>query len=706
VATAPFQLLMDIAPIASAVRVSSTVTVTTTAAHNLTTGAYVQVGNITGAAGTSMAGMFPITVTSGSAFTYTAAGSAGTATVGSAFVAVDLLNPPINLAAGTARQQAMVAIPESLQMSANGDGSGSQMSLEVMQETTPAAGPWFNSIPDNTRIRLVEKDTGTVPTAADVRFIGVVAALTSRLTGSGQGTMTLLDLGDANYLLDKVGVFGKPGSSRTVNGSKFTSSGSTVTVAFSQAHGFVQGQPIKVGGVMLGGTTGGYTGVRRIASVPDAKTITYAATASAGTGARTTQCSFSRVGLAIDRIQITGRYPDLNLQDGDTITLSPPSSISGFTDIPTLRRYLRGTYSGASVQKSGANSVTVIFPGVLGGNWGTFSGYGDVSAVGYVSDVNDGGQLLVTLAGGLTEDATVEQLLGAVNNFKQDDYALQRTFNTAGTASIAGGTSYVNQEAIQFASTSLRSALDTVVETFSGDAKERRYYVGLGDPGTLVYQLVDPTAKPTYANAPYAITTDAGAGNPNTTTAKATVAPFNLTVSYDHETTKNVMMSVPALSGTTYTSVFSYDDLVDSTGTAIFATRSGPVFDNVVDYPTAVRNPGAAIQRAAIAYMTERHKPLLSGQFTLRGAGTAAFNQYGFSSGYAQTGASTFALVSRWEPGQWVEVTSAGLGLSGYYRVEQVDWSLEPGSFTQVINVSFNRKNPSDVATLIATQNK
>jgi hypothetical protein len=703
-ATAPFQLWIDLANVASAVRVSSTVTITTSAEHGLTSGAYVEVGNTTGAAGTSMVGVYQVTVTSGSAFTYTSAGSAGTAVVGSAFIANDLLNPPINFTAGTNRQQAMVVPLDSLNLSANGDGSGSEMSFSVMQEDTPSLGPWFLKIPDNARVRLCQKDTGTAPTSADVRFLGVVASLTSQLTGSGQGTMTNVTLGDANYLLDRVGVFGKPGASRTVPGSKFSVSGTTATVAFNQVHGFVVGQPIKVGGVLLGGTADGFTGIRRVLTVPTTKTLTYAVTAgTTNTAARTTQCSFAQVGLARDRINVTGRYANLNLLDGDTITLSPPTSISGFTDSATLIRYLRGTYSGNAVIRTSANSLTVVFPAPLTGSWGTFTGFGDISAVGYVSDANAGGELLVTIPGGLNEDASVQELLSTTNAFHDEDYSLQRTFNTAGTANIIGGTAYVNQEAIQFPSTSLRSALDTIVETFGGDAKERRYYVGLD--GTLNYKLVDGTAKPTYATAPLAIITS-GAGDPNTTSAQATIAPYSLSVGWDHETTKNVMMTIPSTSGTPFTSVFEYDDLVDATGTAIFTTRSGPILDEVVDYPTAVKNPGAAIQRASVAYFTERHKPLLSGQFTLRGAGTAAFNAYGFSAGYAQTGLATFALVSRWEPGQWVEVTSAELGLAGLYRVEQVEWSLEPGSYVQVITVRFNRKNPSDLATLIATQTK
>jgi len=560
-------------------------------------------------------------------------------------------------------------------------------------------------VPDNTRVRLVQKDTGTIAAVADRRFLGVIANIGVQLTGSGQGTLSTVILGDANYVLDRVGVFGKPGASRTVNGSKFTVSGTTATVAFNQVHGFVVGQPIKVGGVLQGGTNGGFTGVRRVASVPNTKTITYTVgSGTTNTAQRSAQVSYARVGLATDRISVTGRFPDINLLDGDTVTLSPPSGISGFSDSATLTRYLRGTYSGSQVLRTSSNSITVIFPAPLNGTWGTFTGFGDISAVGYVSDVNDGGQLLVTLPGGLTEDATVKQLLSTTNAFHTDDYTLQRTFNTAGTAGVAGGTVYVNQDAIQFPSTSLRSALDTVVETFGGDAKERRYYIGLD--GALVYQLVDTAAKPTFATAPLSITTDSGAGNPNTTSAKATIAPYSLTVNWDYETTKNVMMSIPSLSGTAITGVFQYDDLVDATGTAIFTARSGPIFDAVVEYPTAVKNPAAQMQRASIAYFTERHKPLLSGQFTLRGAGTQSFNAYGFSAGYRQTGASTFALVDRWEPGQWVEVVSASLGLSGMYRIEQVDWSLEPGSYTQIITVYFNRKNPSDLAALIAGQTK
>jgi len=195
-----------------------------------------------------------------------------------------------------------------------------------------------------------------------------------------------------------------------------------------------------------------------------------------------------------------------------------------------------------------------------------------------------------------------------------------------------------------------------------------------------------------------------GAGTPDTTTGKATVPPYNLSVNWDHSAIKNAQFTLPAAGGgVPLTTVLAYTDMYDDDGVRVFANRDGaPVFDDVVDFPGASNNQGAQVKRAAAAYFIERYKPMLSGQFTLRGAGTAAHNLNGFSAGYAQTGASTFALVSRWEPGQWVEITAAGLGLSGLYRVEQVDWSLEPGSYTQIITVTFNRRNPSDLASLIA----
>ena len=705
-ATAPYQLWIDLAPIASAVRVSSTVTITTSSSHGLTTGAYVQVGNTTGAAGTSMVGVYSVTVTSGTVFTYTAAGSAGTATSGSAFIAYDLLNPPINYTAGTARQNAMIADITTLNLSSNGDGSGSTMSFDILQEVTPAVGPWFNLVPDNTRIRLVDTDTGATPssTASDVFFLGVLDSVNSQLNGSGQGTRTTVQLSDANVVLDRIAVFGKTGAARTIESAQRNSN--TVTYTTTVDHGFLTGQSIKVSGV-LGGGTAGFNGTYQITST-GGRTFTAANTGANASSAGTADAAFSRDGKSNDWIVVTsvGAGSKFFIQSGDTVRLRR-GGLSGFGDSTTLRYMVDTTFSGSDVVRVSDSQIKCRLRRPYANTWGTFTSNGKIFSSGVARDATQQpGQVTVTIPGGLSETQAVANLLALTNQYKSTDYPLQRVLSTSGTANIVGGTVYANGPAIQFASCSLRSALDTVIETYAGsDVKERRYYVDLA--GTLNYKLVDAAAKPTYASAPYSIIVT-GAGTPNTTTGKATVAPYNLSVNWDHSTIKNAQFTLPAAGADApLTTVLAYSDMYDEDGARVFATRSGaPVFDEVVDFPGASNNQGAQIARAAAAYFIERYKPMLSGSFTLRGAGTAAHNNLGFSAGYAQTGASSYALVSRWEPGQWVEITAAGLGLSGYYRVEQVDWSLEPGSYTQIITITFNRRNPSDLASLIANLKK
>ena len=158
-------------------------------------------------------------------------------------------------------------------------------------------------------------------------------------------------------------------------------------------------------------------------------------------------------------------------------------------------------------------------------------------------------------------------------------------------------------------------------------------------------------------------------------------------------------------------SVISYTDPLQNSGgtvsagtaTQVYTTRAGaPMLETVVDFPSATAD---LIEVAAAAWFKERHQPLLSGSLELRGSGTAAHNTLGFFKGYYQSGASTFALTA-WAPGQFVDITAATLNLSGLYRVEQVSLTFEPASYNQVIGVTFNRKNPEDLATIIASQRR
>jgi hypothetical protein len=225
------------------------------------------------------------------------------------------------------------------------------------------------------------------------------------------------------------------------------------------------------------------------------------------------------------------------------------------------------------------------------------------------------------------------------------------------------------------------------------DGKPRRYFVNTS--GQLVYGLVDSSSAPAFATAPYSIITS-GEGNYDTTTAKATLAAYELTATWSHDTVKQVVFSAPQAAAETLLMVKDY------TQVGLTNRPTSALYDTQLDYPTTVKDSAGQINLAAKAYLVERHKPLLSGQFVLRGTGNVAHNEYGFNAGYAQTGASTFALVSRWLPNQWVEVTSAEMGFSGLYRVEQVQWSLEPGAFSQIITVTFNRRLPDTLTEIIS----
>lgn len=406
---------------------------------------------------------------------------------------------------------------------------------------------------------------------------------------------------------------------------------------------------------------------------------------------------------------------------------------------------------------------------------------------------------------------------------------------------------------INTSAATLRSVLDTVIESYQGyDAKRRRYYIN--QDGQLVYEITGDTQPPT-ATAPLKIITT-GYGTPNASTSAATVAPYSLEVSYDHDTTKRALFRNSTTTGEPTADLIKFDS-PDALGTA-YTRRGAPYFDEAVDYPNSVSGLDGK-QKAAKSYFTERYQPILSGSFTLRGAGTAAWNNLGFSSGYAaissaasgtvpvwraartggtvtlttspyphhtvpgmtivvsqlettgysgtftvagtsdsgistrpldsvgltyasagsdgtatnlgfaqmvsyglyvrtgtapnqivtvtlatphglSTGAlttitgltgaagtsmnvtngtvtvtsdytftyqstgtngtvsgtaatiSSINLIPRWEPGQWVDIAAAELGLTGLYRVEAVDWSLEPGSFQQIITVTFNRR--------------
>lgn len=687
-ATAPFQLWVDLPQVQSAVRVSSTVTITTASPHGLSTGAYVQLEGATGSAGTSMVGVYQITATSGSAFTFTAAGSAGTATVGSAAISQDLFNPPINYLSAN-RQAAVYATTEGISMSAAGDGQTAQMSIQVMQDDTPSDGPWFSLIPDQARVRLYKTDTGSTPADADLYFIGIVSGVQAQINGSGQGTIADISVEEVNAILDKLVVFGRVAQPRSPEGEGgFSRVSNVTTVTTSTDHGYAVGQQVKIGSV-IGGSNATFNGTFTIASTPTDTTFTYSNTGNDATGDNwRTITSISLVPRSLQEVQIqitSGAFH--GILSGDTlqirgVTASSANATSLINAVFTATNVVRVSSTVLKVKLASKLTATQTFSG------GEIRGIATIVPVGASA-----AQTVIPINGGEDEGDAVRKVLAIVNTYKRSLAPVQRLISTSTTTQIVSATDAPSSTGVSIPVGSLRSVLDSIVEIYGGqDTKERRYYIDLNR--RLNYRLVDTTAKPTYATAPYKIITT-GVATPDTTTGSATIYPYALSVNYDHQTTKQALFQISAQAGVGLTKVVTYTE-------AGYTTRkNAPVFDDSVDFPTAASNPSAQLQRAAKSYFLERHKPLLTGTLILRGAGKAAHNNLGFSAGYYRTGASTYALQKRWEPGQWIDITSAELGLSGLYRVEQVDWTLEPGSFTQVITITFNRRNPNDLSTQI-----
>lgn len=210
-ATAPFQLWIDGPAVSTAVRSASTVTVTTQSAHGISTGSYVELGGFSGTAGTTMNGVYQATVTGTATFTVSSAGSAGTAvtatTLTTEYFAYDLLNPLVNYS-GTARDTALYVPIDSLSCSASGDGATASINFTVLQDDTPNSTPWWRTIPDNTRIRLVKQDTGSAVLPGQTIFRGYLVGVAARMTGSGQGTIADISGDDVNGLLDRLVVYG------------------------------------------------------------------------------------------------------------------------------------------------------------------------------------------------------------------------------------------------------------------------------------------------------------------------------------------------------------------------------------------------------------------------------------------------------------------------------------------------------------------
>ena len=668
-AVAPFQLLVDLAAVGSGVRSGSTVTVTTTATHNLVTGDYVEVGAFTGTPGTSMNGMFQVTVTSGTAFTYTAAGSAGTATVGSAYISRDIANPLINYSTAS-RDTAAILSLDNFSIASSADGGASTATFAVEQFVTPGSVPWWKTLPDNTRVRLCLTTTGSTATAAQTVFRGVVTGVNVQLSGSGVGNRAEFTCEDSSAVLSRL-IIGQQDTKRAISTITRTSNVTTVTTAV--AHGFSTGNSVAINGVTGTGFNGSYS----ITKTGDT-TFTYANTGSNATGGTALSISNIAFSTVVGCVEITTSVAH-GLKNDYVV-------VSGVTGTAGL--FVNGSYSTSAAITIVSTTVIRLRVPALPSS-GTFSyGSATVTSLGICNVVGATTGIALNVSSVSEADAVKGVLNKGLQNDALQDAYLMRLFDPSIQTQISGYTyGVMSGILLQIPVGTLQGALETIREAYiENDSLPRRYYIRPSD-AALVYERV---STPTFPTAPLEITTDA-VGSPDTTVAAGTINPYDLKVDYDHSGVIKRLRPL-GMQGADIAGVRTYND-----ANIGYATRTGPLFESSMEMP-AVRKTGGYTASAKAAFI-ERYQPQTSGSFTLRGTGDAAFNVYGFTAGYAQTGASTYALVTGWLAGQWVKITSSGLGLSGLYRIEEVTYSLEPGTTIWRIDVAFSRKNLRELST-------
>jgi len=616
------------------------------------------------------------------------------------------MNPLSNYSSADKKTAPFVFI-DSLNMSASGDGGSSSMSATIVQDVTPSTTPFWSLLPDQTRVRLVKADTLTTPASdsSDVYFLGLISAVSVSKTGGGFGTVAELTIDDVNSVLDKLTVTNRvadvPKAVEPKFGSRIyratASPTNLVCITTKDPHGYTAGTTkIDVMGILNPGPAsmaGTFNGVGiTVFATPTTRSFRYQSTGTVTQAAdrRVGGITFARVGSTLDQFKVT-------FAEKHGIIAGCSLEVGGITSVEMGT--INGIYDPSQITITSDKILTFkMYSSIPTADWGAFTG-AYLGSVVSITPTGGADQTIIKLAPNVTETNAVKKMLSAVNSYKSSDYPLQRLLSTSTETGIVGGTTK-NKIGLDVPASSLRSALDTVIEAFQGqDKAERRYFVGLD--GKLNFALVDSTQKPTYPTAPYSVSTT-GPWDTSGTAVKSTVYPVSLKLDYDNNTTKSALLNVNGFNNKTITAIRSY-----TSGDIGFTKRGGaPEFDEIVDYPTTSNNPASEIQRAATSFLTERHRPLLSGSFTLRGAGSiVGVNDYGFSAGYRQlTATPTYGLVKRWEPGQWVEIYAPEMGISPatLYRVEGINWRLSGnGSFIQEIEVIFNRRYQSTLTAAI-----
>lgn len=702
--SAPFSLYIDLPKLSTLTVSAGTATLTTASAHGLVVGDYIQLEGV--ATTTAWNKVWQVSgAPNGTQVTFAAGTVTGTAELTDAVGARDLFNPLSNYGESY-RSNAPIVPLGSVTMSKAGDGGGASFGFTVLQDVTPATGPWWTNIPDNARVRLIKCASGTTPAAneSDVQFKGIVGNVSAGLNGGGQGSICQITVDDVNIILDRVTVNGDA-SARNIN--TITAFNRKLTITTYTTHRFKAGDTVAVSGVLFQHTNSD----------------------------KATKSPINRVNLTVESVAtnkvqlVTNALSAAAFPDGghtlgrltiSSVTATTPTAVKNSKNLLTI-------YPGNNVFHNLTNADVGMMVYFTQGNGGTGAIWTwmqeSVFRINKIISENAGGGIIieainarprpsggsVTLAtmrsydlkvdlvppvepgqyalkDSMTEQEIVQNFftVGLQTSYDYDS-TLKRLFDINDTSGVAALTGKLPETVLIEADT-FQSALDTVVENFSGvDGLERRFW--LANDRKLNYKVTSGTASvPTYANAPLKIIT-AGAGDPYA--SPGTIAADQLVIDYRHS---DIIKRVVVYPKTGKKTLKVYNEVG-------YAERSGPLLEARLD--ASLVGSSSGVDRAAKAFFMENHKPILSGSFTLRGYGTASFNEYGWQGGIYQTGAATYATATSWEPGQYVSIVAPSLSLDGLYRVETVDVVFEDSSFAQAITIGFSRRPVGTLSDIV-----
>ena len=568
-------------------------------------------------------------------------------------------------------------VPDTISLTMDADGAGGSAEFEVTQETTPVAGPWFQTVSDAATVKLIDTSIHKFTIGSLVRSTNVV------------------------------------------------------TLTTTTAHNLAVDETIIVSGI----TTAGYAGTYTVGTVTSSTALTYAQTAANGTA------TLGATPLVVgDQALFAGFIGSIDARIGGAGTGSVARvSCKNATDI--LDRIVlykgKGTLAGAknavvATINLGRNKTdkamiqtllsTYVNPRLGSGVSNIFlpTKYGKITSTATINPTAADGNVEIQVGTLRSALDTILELAQARDGkarryFIDSNRRLVYGYASAAKAGVSYATapfqivtSGIDNPTGGTATVSTYNPRELQV-SYDHDSSRKRVFILAADSTADKDTSPDPyvrTYNQTYAIASLVrntnVVTMTMTDAPGLDTGDTFIVSAVTTAAFNGTFTVGTVTSSTAF---TYAQTAANATATVGTGVVSLPSASGMVTDGILNAATIrVTKRTDQLSNFSRAYFTERFRPLQSIQFTVRGRGTAFGQTYGYSGGTVQTGASTYGYVDRWEPGQFCSITASDLGLSGLYRIEELTIGFESKSFQVKYTVTCAKRRTGTLSQLIVSK--